>query len=57
VWATAHTLLAVRRSCCPAIEGLANKEIGKHLGIARDTAKFHVGRMIDKPDARKPGLV
>jgi DNA-binding CsgD family transcriptional regulator len=32
-------------------EGLSNKEIGCRLGIAPDTAKFHVGRVIDKLDA------
>jgi DNA-binding NarL/FixJ family response regulator len=32
-------------------EGLSNKEIASRLGIAPDTAKFHVGRLIDKLDA------
>ena len=32
-------------------EGLSNKEIARRLGIAVDTAKFHVGRVIDKLDA------
>src|SRR5258708_6646667 len=32
-------------------EGLTNKEIGSRLGISPDTAKFHVGRVIDKLDA------
>lgn len=32
-------------------EGLSNKEIGYRLGISPDTAKFHVGRVIDKLDA------
>src|SRR3546814_17941382 len=32
-------------------EGLSNKEIGSRLGISPDTAKFHVGRVIDKLDA------
>jgi len=32
-------------------EGLSNKAIGQRLGIAPDTAKFHVGRLIDKLDA------
>ena len=32
-------------------EGLSNKEIGGRLGISPDTAKFHVGRVIDKLDA------
>ena len=32
-------------------EGLSNKEIGVRLGISPDTAKFHVGRLIDKLDA------
>ena len=32
-------------------EGLSNKEIGFRLGISPDTAKFHVGRLIDKLDA------
>ena len=32
-------------------EGLSNKEIALRLGIAPDTAKFHVGRIIDKLDA------
>ncbi len=32
-------------------EGLSNKEIGNRLGISLDTAKFHVGRVIDKLDA------
>ena len=32
-------------------EGLSNKEIGARLGISPDTAKFHVGRVIDKLDA------
>ena len=32
-------------------EGLSNRQIGSRLGIAPDTAKFHVGRVIDKLDA------
>ena len=32
-------------------EGLSNKEIARKLGISLDTAKFHVGRVIDKLDA------
>jgi DNA-binding CsgD family transcriptional regulator len=32
-------------------EGLSNKEIAGRLGISPDTAKFHVGRLIDKLDA------
>lgn len=32
-------------------EGLSNKQIGSRLGISPDTAKFHVGRVIDKLDA------
>ena len=32
-------------------EGLSNKEIAGQLGISPDTAKFHVGRVIDKLDA------
>jgi DNA-binding CsgD family transcriptional regulator len=32
-------------------EGLSNKEIASRLGISPDTAKFHVGRLIDKLDA------
>jgi DNA-binding NarL/FixJ family response regulator len=28
-------------------EGLSNKEIGNRLGISLDTAKFHVGRLIE----------
>ena len=32
-------------------EGLSNKEIAVRLGISPDTAKFHVGRVIDKLDA------
>jgi DNA-binding CsgD family transcriptional regulator len=32
-------------------EGLSNKEIARRLNIAVDTAKFHVGRVIDKLDA------
>ena len=32
-------------------EGLSNKAIALRLGIAPDTAKFHVGRLIDKLDA------
>lgn len=32
-------------------EGLSNKEIAGRLGIAPTTAKFHVGRVIDKLDA------
>lgn len=32
-------------------EGLSNKEINNRLGISPDTAKFHVGRLIDKLDA------
>jgi DNA-binding CsgD family transcriptional regulator len=32
-------------------EGLSNREIGRRLGISPDTAKFHVGRLIDKLDA------
>lgn len=31
--------------------GLSNKAIAHRLGIAPDTAKFHVGRLIDKLDA------
>jgi DNA-binding CsgD family transcriptional regulator len=32
-------------------EGLSNKAIAARLGISPDTAKFHVGRVIDKLDA------
>jgi DNA-binding CsgD family transcriptional regulator len=32
-------------------EGLSNKRIARRLGIGLDTAKFHVGRLIDKLDA------
>ena len=32
-------------------EGLSNKQIAGQLGISPDTAKFHVGRVIDKLDA------
>ena len=32
-------------------QGLSNKEIAQRLGIAPDTAKFHVARVIDKLDA------
>lgn len=32
-------------------EGLSNKQIASRLGISPDTAKFHVGRVIDKLDA------
>jgi DNA-binding CsgD family transcriptional regulator len=32
-------------------EGISNKEIAARLGITIDTAKFHVGRVIDKLDA------
>lgn len=32
-------------------EGLSNKTIALHLGIAPDTAKFHVARLIEKLDA------
>jgi len=32
-------------------EGLSNKAIGQQLGISPDTAKIHVGRLIDKLDA------
>lgn len=32
-------------------EGLSNRAIAERLGIATDTAKFHVGRVIDKLDA------
>ena len=32
-------------------EGLSNRAIGARLGIAPDTAKFHVGRLRDKLDA------
>jgi DNA-binding CsgD family transcriptional regulator len=32
-------------------EGLSNKEIARKLGISVDTAKFHVGHVIDKLDA------
>ena len=32
-------------------EGLSNREIASRLGISPDTAKFHVGRLIDKLDA------
>ncbi len=29
-------------------EGLSNKQVALRLGIAPDTARFHVGRLIDK---------
>ena len=32
-------------------EGLSNRAIAARLGIAPDTAKFHVGRVLDKLDA------
>lgn len=32
-------------------EGLSNKQIARKLSISVDTAKFHVGRVIDKLDA------
>lgn len=32
-------------------EGVSNKEIARRLGISVHTAKFHVGRVIDKLDA------
>ena len=32
-------------------EGASNKEIAARLGISPHTAKFHVGRLIDKLDA------
>jgi DNA-binding CsgD family transcriptional regulator len=32
-------------------DGLSNREIGTRLGISPDTAKFHVGRLMDKLDA------
>jgi len=32
-------------------EGASNKEIARKLGISVHTAKFHVGRIIDKLDA------
>ena len=32
-------------------EGASNKEIASRLGISPHTAKFHVGRLIDKLDA------
>jgi DNA-binding CsgD family transcriptional regulator len=32
-------------------EGLSNKAIARKLGISVDTAKYHVGRVIDKLDA------
>lgn len=32
-------------------EGLSNREIAGRLGISPDTAKFHVGRLLDKLDA------
>ena len=32
-------------------EGASNKEIARRLGISVHTAKFHVGRVIDKLDA------
>lgn len=32
-------------------DGLSNKQIARKLGISADTAKFHVGRVIDKLDA------
>ena len=32
-------------------EGLSNKGIAKRLSISPDTAKFHVGRLLDKLDA------
>ena len=31
--------------------GASNKEIGRALGITPHTAKFHVGRLLDKLDA------
>jgi DNA-binding CsgD family transcriptional regulator len=32
-------------------EGASNKEIARRLGISVHTAKFHVGRILDKLDA------
>nr|WP_303645129.1 helix-turn-helix transcriptional regulator [Rubellimicrobium arenae] len=32
-------------------QGASNKEIARRLGISVHTAKFHVGRVIDKLDA------
>ncbi len=32
-------------------EGASNKAIARRLGISVHTAKFHVGRVIDKLDA------
>lgn len=32
-------------------EGLSNKEVAKRLGISEHTAKFHIGRILDKLDA------
>jgi DNA-binding CsgD family transcriptional regulator len=32
-------------------EGASNKAIGRSLGISVHTAKFHVGRVLDKLDA------
>jgi len=47
------TILTAREREVVALlaEGLSNKEIARRLGIALDTAKFHVGRVIDKLDA------
>jgi len=50
---TEQTILTAREREVVALlaEGLSNKEIARRLGIALDTAKFHVGRVIDKLDA------
>jgi DNA-binding CsgD family transcriptional regulator len=49
---TANALTAREREVIALLaEGLSNKEIASRLGIAIDTAKFHVGRVIDKLDA------
>ena len=49
--AAADLTLRERQVVALLAEGLSNKEIARKLGISLDTAKFHVGRVIDKLDA------
>jgi DNA-binding CsgD family transcriptional regulator len=49
--AAADLTLREREVVALLAQGLSNKEIARKLGISLDTAKFHVGRVIDKLDA------